>query len=240
MAQHRHGQKEEARKSLATAIVAFDWGPLQADSRDVWIAHALRREAEAMILPNLPALLKGEHQPQDNDERLALLGACQSQGLFGAAARFYAEAFAADSHLAGDLTTGCLRRARRGDEQPVGQVEDLNTECRYPAARSAALAGCGRGEDGAKLSAAERARWRQQAREWLRADLAVWAKALASGHGAARARAKKMLTHWLVDPDLAGLRDPGALDQLSADERKDCLALWKEVDIVLQRGKGDK
>jgi serine/threonine-protein kinase len=44
-----------------------------------------------------------------------------------------------------------------------------------------------------------------------------------------------MLTHWQVDPDLAGLREPRALDKLSADEREECLALWKEVGAVLNR-----
>jgi serine/threonine-protein kinase len=97
------------------------------------------------------------------------------------------------------------------------------------------LAGCGLGKDGAKLSEAERTRWRQQAREWLRADLAVWAKTLDSDSGVARDLAKKMLTLWQVDPDLAGLREPRALDELSADERKECRALWEEVGAMLNR-----
>jgi serine/threonine-protein kinase len=235
MAQHRQGQAKQARKTLAAAVVTFDWSVAQADSRDVWICHLLRREAEAMILPNLPAFLQGEYQPQDNDERLALLGICECQDLDGAAARFYADAFAADPHLAEDLTTESLHRAARGDEQPLGRVEDLNTECRYPAARCAALAGCGLGKDGAKLSEAERTRWRKQARAWLQADLAVWAKTLDSGSQAARDLAKKMVTHWQVDPDLAGLREPSGLDQLSADERREWLALWNEVGAVLSR-----
>ena len=45
--------------------------------QDGWICHVLRREAEAMILPDLPAFLGGNYQPRDNDERLALLGVCQ-------------------------------------------------------------------------------------------------------------------------------------------------------------------
>ena len=49
------GTKEEARKTLAAAILAFDWRADHADIRDAWICHMLRREAEAMILPNLPA-----------------------------------------------------------------------------------------------------------------------------------------------------------------------------------------
>jgi serine/threonine-protein kinase len=215
MAQYDQGRKEEARKTLAKAVVAYDWSAAEADSRDVWIAHILRREAEARILPELPAFLQGDHQPQENDERLALLGVCQSRGLHGAAARLYADAFAADRSLA----------------------ESSFLECRYHAARCAALAGCGLGEDGAGLSEAERTRWRKQARAWLQADLAMRARTLEGGSGAARVRVRNLLTHWQADPDLAGLRDPGALATLSAEEREECLALWKEVDALLNRTK---
>ena len=41
-----------------------------------WILHVLRREAEGLILPDLPAFLEGTYQPRSNDERFALLGAC--------------------------------------------------------------------------------------------------------------------------------------------------------------------
>jgi serine/threonine-protein kinase len=240
LAQHGRGQKQQARKTLAAAVVAFDWSAAQADVGDVWIAHVLRREAEALILPDLPAFLRGEYQPADNDERLALVGACQFQGRYHAAARLYAEAFASDPALAEDLTAECRIRAARGDKQPVGRVEELATACRYPAARCAALAGCGRGADGAGLGEAERARWRAQARAWLRADLAVWTKALDGGSRAARILVRKMLTQWQADPDLAGLREPSALDKLSADERQECLALWKEVAAVLDRANATK
>jgi serine/threonine-protein kinase len=235
MAQHEQGQTEQARQTLARAVVAFDWSPAQADSRDVWIAHILRREAEAKILPNLPALLQGESPPRDNDERLALVGICQSQGRYHAAALLYADAFAADSALAEDLTAGCRRRAALGDKQPVGRVEELAASCRYPAARCAALAGCGRGKGTAKLSATERAHWRRQARAWLRADLAVWSKTLDSGSRAVRVHVRKLLAQWQADPELAGLREPGALDRLPADERQESHALWKEVAAVLRR-----
>jgi serine/threonine-protein kinase len=235
MAQYRQGLKQQAHKTLAEAIVAFDWSAAQADCRDVWIAHILRREAEAMILPNLPAFLQGEYQPQDNEERLALLGTCQFQGLHGAAARLYAAAFAADPKLADDLTKQCLSRVTRADQQPRGPLEDLNTVCRYPAARCAALAGCELGNDGAKLTQPERTRWRNQARAWLQADLDVWARMLEHGSPAARERAKKMLTRWRDDPDLACVRDPGELDKLAADERQEFLALWADVAAALAR-----
>jgi tetratricopeptide (TPR) repeat protein len=235
MAQLRAGQKKQARQTLATAIVGFDWSAAQADSRGVWIVHILRREAEALILPDLPAFLRGEYQPLDNDERLALVGICQFQGRSHAAARLYADAFASDPGLANRLIAISRSRAVLGDKQPVSRVEDLATECRYPAARCAALAGCGPGDDAGKLDAAERARWRKQAREWLRADLTVWVKMLDGGSTAAHVAVGKLLTLWHADPDLAGLREPRALDQLPAEEQKECLALWKEVTSVLDR-----
>jgi serine/threonine-protein kinase len=235
MAQQEKGEKNQARKTLARAIVAFDWNAAQADNHDIWICHALRREAEGLILPNLPAFLRGAYQPVDNDERLALVGVCQSQGLYLAAARLYADAFAADSRLAESLTSDCHSRAALGDKQPVGRVEELATECRYPAARCAALAGCGLGEEGARLGEAERLRWRKQAREWLRADLAVWAGALDSESRAARVLVRSLLRHWQSDPNLAGLRQPGALAGLPEEERKECLALWQEVAALLER-----
>ena len=113
--------------------------------------------------------------------------------------------------------------------------EDLATECRYPAARCAALAGCGLGEDGAKLDEAERARWRRQARDWLRADLAVWSSALDGGSRAARALVRKKLALWQVDPDLAGMREASAVDKFSLDERQECLALWHAIGNLLKR-----
>ena len=46
---------------------------------------------------------------------------------------------------------------------------------------------------------------------------------------------KTNLTRWQADPDLAGLREPGPLDKLSAEERDGWLALWKEVGALLKR-----
>ena len=234
MAQFRSGCPAEARRTLAAAVRAYNWMGAQADYFMAWVNHVLRREAEAMILPNLPAFLRGEYEPRDNDERLALVGICQSQGRYQAAARLYAAAFTADPDLADTLTTEC--RYRSTEEEPdYGRVESVNTEARYLAARCAALAGCGLGRDGAGLSRAERARWRKQARAWLRADLALWGKTLDSGSEQDLALAKRMLTHWQVEPDLAGIRDLKALDEASAEDSNECFALWDEVGAVLRR-----
>src|SRR6516165_6901408 len=192
MAQHRNGQPQAARQTLAAAVLAYDWRPAQADNRDAWICHILRREAEGMILPNLPAFLDGKYQPQDNDERLALLGVCQFTNRTRAMARLYADAFAAAPRLADDLGAGH----------------------RYNAARAAAQAGCGHGEDARGLDAMEQKRWRDQARQWLRADLAARARAVDADPTGASRNVREALTRWRKEPDLAGVREPGGLDKL--------------------------
>jgi tetratricopeptide (TPR) repeat protein len=238
MAQFEAGSMIEARKTLAAVVRAFDWDEprsgSQADLTTVWVNHVLRREAEAMVLPNLPVFLQGNYQPQDNDERIALLGICQARGLYRAAARLYSDAFAADPRLADSMTAERHHFAIRAYGDPSDPIRAFNAACRYLAARCAALAGCGLGKDGNKLNEAERTRWRKQAREWLQVDLAMWAVKLDSDSPTERNLAKRMLTQWQAEPDLSGVRDPRTLDDLSADEREECLALWHEVRALLK------
>jgi eukaryotic-like serine/threonine-protein kinase len=235
MALHKLNQKTQARRTLAKAVAAFDWSANEADIRSVWIAHVLRREAEALVLPDLAGFLRGDHQPRDNDERLALVGICEFRGNHSAAARLFADAFAADPTVVTELTKETRARALLGDRQPVGRIEELYSECRYPAARSAALTACGLGEGAAKLNAAEQTRWGKQAREWLRADLAMWAQIRDSGSRAACALVGKVLAQWESDPDLTGLRDPAALLKLPPEERQEWLALWRDVASLANR-----
>ncbi len=159
--QLRSGRPAEARKTLAAAVRAYNWMESHADHPTAWVSHVLRREAEALILPDLPAFLRGEYEPRDNDERLALAGTCQAQGRYDTAARLYAGAFAADPSLADDLTTECRYRSTR-EEPHYERVESVDTEARYLAAHCAVLAGSGQGRDGAGLGRAERARWRKR------------------------------------------------------------------------------
>jgi serine/threonine-protein kinase len=237
LSQHLSGQATEARKTLAAAILERDWRVTQDRARDQqngWIYHILRREAEAMILPKLQAFRQGDWQPQDNNERLALLGMCESEALYGTASRLCADAFAADPDLAERETTQCLRRAARESDKS-NRTDVLSSDVRYRAARCAALAGCGLGNQSAKLSVAEQTYWRRKALEWLRTELVVLSKTLDSGLRADADIAKEMLTLWQVAPDLAWLREPARLARLAEDERKDCLALWAEVEAVLDR-----
>ena len=87
MAEQRLGKTDEARGWLEKAQKWLDQyrngitPNAEAESGlhlHNWLeAQVLRREAEAMILPNLKAFMDGMYQPQNNDERLAFLAACQ-------------------------------------------------------------------------------------------------------------------------------------------------------------------
>ncbi len=171
-----------------------------------------------MILPGMTDFLRGKSRPRSNDERLALLGVCQFQGLYSTAARLYAEAFAADPKLA---------------EVPDPPI-------RYKAAGMASLAGSGRNEDAADSGAPERARWRRQAREWLRADLASLSKQSDRSEPQVRETLQRTLESWRIDPDLAGLRDPVALERLTPSERQECQSLWRDLDALLEKIRGPR
>ena len=216
MARYRSGEREEARRTLASAVIDHDWRAASADQREIWIYHVLRREAEAMLFPNLPAFLEGTYRPADQSERLAFVGAAEFHGLTRTSARLYADAFAAEPSLATDPARGR----------------------RYYAACMAASAGCGRGKDASKLNDDERARLRDQARRWLRAEVAAWSRKLESDR-AAKARWTTRLKRWRTDPDLAGLREPDLLDKLPVAESRACRELWKEIDAQIEAARGD-
>jgi hypothetical protein len=220
MALHQDGQVAEARKTRTVAILSYDWRATRARDHDAWICRLLRREAEGVVLPNLRAFRRGEHQPRDKDERLAQLAAQlaspQFQGLQAAAARLYSDAFATEPKLAEDTLAGA----------------------RYYAARTAALAGCGQGKDGEKLDDKERARWRRQALDWLRQDLTWWRKRLDNGDAQTKARAWERLQLWQGDIDLAGVRAKDALARLPGEERKQWERLWSDVGALLRRVSG--
>ena len=100
---------------------------------------------------------------------------------------------------------------------------------------AAALAAAGQGKDARKLADEERARLRQQALDWLRADLTAWTRVMGKGPPEARQLLAQALQHWQKGPDLAGLRDKAALDQLPAAERDAWQRLWANVNALLQR-----
>jgi hypothetical protein len=71
----------------------------------------------------------------------------------------------------------------------------------------------------------------------LRADLAAWERMLDRDRVGIRPLVQQALRQWQADPDLAGLRDPQALDRLPTSERKECRALWNEVRALWRRAR---
>jgi serine/threonine-protein kinase len=138
---------------------------------------------------------------------------CNRKKLYAGAARLYAEGFTAHSKL----------------------PDDLKAAHRYNAACNAALAGCGHGKDVPQPDDKERARWRKQALDWLRADLASWTKLMESGKPEDGKAVQDALRHWQKVPDLAGIRDPDAVAKLPADERDACRRLWADVAALLAK-----
>jgi tetratricopeptide (TPR) repeat protein len=116
MALFESGSRAEARRILAEALQGHNWQP-SADDR-LWVSHVLRREAEALILPDVPPLrgTGGESRGDvgDGDERLALVETYRAKGLYRSAARLMADAFAADPRLADNSTAVVGVAAPRG------------------------------------------------------------------------------------------------------------------------------
>jgi serine/threonine-protein kinase len=160
------------------------------------------------------ALIRDGAQPKDTAEQLAVADLCQHKRLYTAAARFYTDAFVNPK-----------------------VADDLRTAHRYNAACAAALAGCGQGRDDPPPDNKTRARLRQQALDWLRADLTLWTEQLDKGTPQMRGELQQQLQHWQRDPDLAGLRDKDALTKLPEPERERCQKLWAEVETLLTRAR---
>ncbi|MFO0891165.1 MAG: tetratricopeptide repeat protein [Isosphaeraceae bacterium] len=200
------GAVSELRKGHELGSRRPDWRYPSAQ----WLADA---EALAAMAGRLPRILRGEDKPANPAEGLAAGRHCYDRGLHAAAARLLKEALDADPRLAVDRNAGH----------------------RYNAACTAALAGCGKSKDDPPPDEAARTSLRDQARQWLAADLAEWSKSLDSGGPQARPGTARVLAHWKEDPDLAGIRDPEALQKLPEAERKEWQALWSEVDRLLGR-----
>jgi tetratricopeptide (TPR) repeat protein len=181
-------------------------------------ANLAKAEKMAALQVQLPGLQKGEFKPRTNDELAAMSRLCEIKKLFLASARMYAEAFAADPKLA----------------------DDAPSSNRYSAACDAARAGRGEGVDAKELDDKERARWRKQALDWLRADLVLWEKRVGSDKPEERKQVAATLRHWQEDADLSGLRDAAELAKLPADEQEACKKLWVDVKALLEKANAKK
>jgi hypothetical protein len=220
LTEHQLHRAAEARRSFAEAVtlIPSELRVLASSDRKIklpvnsstvhhdWLnAEVLRREAEKLLFPNLPAFLKGGYQPRDAEERLALAVACRARGHYRAAAGLYADAFAADPKAAEDHKAGrryaaacCAARACAAVHTALPEEKDLT-------------------------------RLRGAALRWLRAELDAWARRKETGTPQERAEARQAAQRWQRDPDLARVRDPEALGLLPAGERQEWTRLWADV-----------
>jgi tetratricopeptide (TPR) repeat protein len=167
----------------------------------------------AALQSKLPALLEGRFQPQDNAERLQLAQSCIYNKYYRAAAKLFADAFAAEPKRA----------------------DDLFSQDRYSAACCAALTVAGQGEDAAQVDEKERARWRRQALDWLRADLNAYGKLLDGGKVEDRTLVRQRLRHWQRDADLSAIRETTERAKLPPDERQAYEKLWADVAALVKK-----
>jgi hypothetical protein len=132
--------------------------------------------------------------------------------------------------------------ARLFDEALKGDpklADDRQAQHRYNAACAAALAGCGQGKDEPAPDDAAKARLREQALNWLLAELEIWTKLLEAATPDDRKAIVQTLNHWRhVDPDLAGIRDDAAITNLPESEQSKLKKLWSDFDILLANAKG--
>jgi tetratricopeptide (TPR) repeat protein len=162
----------------------------------------------AKLEEKLPHVLDDRMKPAGGQEMVELSGLCQRRQMHAAATGLAAAAFAMEP---------ALMPAHRAN-----------------AACSAALAGCGVGEDAGSLTAAKRREFRRQALTWLQAELALCEK-LVEGSSEQRKRVLDALGRWQRENALAGLRDAEAIEKLSVEEQRVCRQLWDRVERLRKK-----
>jgi tetratricopeptide (TPR) repeat protein len=222
-------------------------GALRRHPGDFWINLALgnavregKKATEAASYYRAALALR----PGTVAVHLNLGDALRAQGRMVEAVAEYRQAIALDPQLARAhsalgmtlLVQGLVPEAMAEFHKAITLApDDLGSTLRYDAACAAARAAAGRGEAAAKLDDKERARLRQEALGWLRADLALLVKQVEGGTPQAQVAVQKTLEHWKEDAGLAGMRDAAALAKLPEAERAEWNKLWAEVEATLKK-----
>jgi hypothetical protein len=84
----------------------------------------------------------------------------------------------------------------------------------------------------APLPGPERDRWARQALRWLQEELAALTRGQQGGTPEERREVRQVVQQWLRAPDLAGVRDAGALALLPAGDRPAWTKLWADVQAL--------
>lgn len=162
----------------------------------------------------LPTIFAGKERPTDAPTQRALAEWClKHKRLTAMAAELYGSAFTMQPSLADDLETGN----------------------RYDAACAAALAGCGMGEDVAKLGDEQRTALRKSALDWLTEEYKAFAERHRLGKRGDRNILATAVRSWLKNGDLACVRGEAGLAKLPAEEQRVWQALWKDVAALAER-----
>jgi serine/threonine protein kinase/Flp pilus assembly protein TadD len=197
---------------FAEALSYFRAGHELGSKNPRWPYPSARwlRECERFLElePRLPAIVSGREAPTDPAERLDYALLCERKQFHAAATRLFREAFTAQPSLA-----------------------SVGNDVLSDAASAALGAGRGAGEDAAQLTDAERAGYRKQALDWLRADLEARRGLLDKEPG----KVAEKMRGWLGYFGFHGVRGPDALAKLPEAERQDWQKLWADVAATLAK-----
>ena len=139
---------------------------------------------------------------------------------------------------------GCLRDALAafGEAQRVDPTlsQSRRWQLLYHAARAAALAAAGGGNDEPKPDDDAKAKLREQALVWLKAELSEWTKVAATDPPGAKELIAEILEHWKTCPGFAAIHDEPELAKLPDAEQREWRVLWNDVDALLKRAEPPK
>jgi tetratricopeptide (TPR) repeat protein len=231
------GQMDEALTEFRAAI------RLQKDFREAHFNCAIALRIKGRIDEAIAEYREAIRLNKDDARAHCDLGSllCDGKGDYdGAIAEFRAairrKKDYAEAHC--DLGLALAHKGRPGEAMAAfREALRLDAGFRYYAACAAAIAACGQGKDTAKLDGKERAGLRQQALDWLRADLEAKRPLLEKDANQAGPALHRQMQEWLEDPDLAGVRGE-ALAQLPEVERQAWRKLWADVAELMARARG--
>jgi serine/threonine-protein kinase len=194
------------------AIESLRRGHELGSSRPGWNYNSAGWLRNAELLLNieqrLNEILTGRIQPANNDERLLFARLCHIKREYEAASRFYEEALA---------------------DSPKSANTEERASLYAAAAFNAAVAGCSRGGDSAKLDDHQRANRRRQALDWIRSSLAVRTELLSAGDRKARNALEQLSDDWRACVHLRSVRDKTEMAKLPDNERANWEKLWTDL-----------
>ena len=241
MALRNQGRGTEAIAALQKAV-ALDGKQPQANGvlGDLLMRHGRFAEAESATLKELNGLpashpLRKLVEKQLEDCRYMLVMDKRVLVVLDGKASAPAEELLNLAQMCNQFkkTTSATRLYQMAFKVQPATALNLDKQHRYQAAVAAARAADGSDDDAAKLSEDERTQMRRQARDWLEADLDLYARQLKDGKSEATKAVAARLREWQKKTDLASVREAKELQKISAEDRKAWQKLWTDVERLL-------